>query len=156
MFKFYKRTDDGLLYHEAWANGSVVVEHWGRCGERGEAKEHMAENAEQVGRLLGTVANAALQAGFKPIPEKRMKMLIVEYPIENASSDALQRRHQLEDQFNELVGWLGIGHLDGGSIGSSTMEVALAVVDFDIAKAALETAAVDTPLAGFTRIYKMS
>jgi hypothetical protein len=156
MFKFYRRTDDGLLYREAWANGFNVVEHWGRCGERGEVKEHAAESSEQVALTLGSIANDALQAGFKPISEKRMKMLIVEYPIENAMSEAVQRRHQLEDQFNELVGWLGLGHLDGGSIGSGTMEVALVVVDFEIARVALEKATVGTVLAGFTRIYKMT
>jgi len=156
VFKFYKRTDDGLLYHEAWANGIVVVEHWGRCGERGEVKEHSTESADHVARVLGSIANEALQSGFKPIPEKRMKMLIVEYPIEQATPEALQRRHQLEDEFNQLIGWLGLGHLDGGSIGSGTMEVALAVVDFEIAKVALEKATAGTALAGFTRIYKMS
>jgi hypothetical protein len=84
-----------------------------------------------------------------------MELLIVEYPIDGMGSEAdLDRRHQLEDGFNELVGWLGLGILDGGSIGSGTMEVALLVVDFGIAKAALEARTVGTELAGFTRIYR--
>lgn len=156
MFKFYKRTSDSLLYHEAWANGAVVIEHWGRCGDRGETQEHPAEGADQTARVLGVIANAALKAGFKPISERKMAMLIVEYPIDDTTPETLQRRHQLEDQFNELIGWLGLGHLDGGSIGSGTMEVALEVVDFELAKAALEKATAGSELAGFSRIYKMA
>ena len=35
---------------------------------------------------------------------------------------------------NETLGWTGLGHTDGGSIGSGSMEVGCIVVDFDVAK----------------------
>jgi hypothetical protein len=85
-----------------------------------------------------------------------MPMLIVEYAIDAfGSSNDLDRRHKFEDSLNNLIGWLGLGHLDGGSIGSGTMGVALQVVDFAIAKRALEEASRNTDLGGFSRIYRM-
>jgi hypothetical protein len=157
MFKLYKRDMDGrLLYHEAWANGSSIVEHWGICGERGNTREHAAPTEPDIQRILDGLAEAARSRGYAPILEEDMELLVVEYSIDGMGSTAdLDRRHQLEDRFNELVGWLGLGELDGGSIGSGTMEIALIVVDFEIAKAALEAHAVGTGLAGFTQIYRV-
>jgi hypothetical protein len=84
-----------------------------------------------------------------------MKFLIVEYALDTwGTPDDLERRHKLEDQFDDLIGWLGLGHLDGGSIGSGTMEIALLVVDYGIAKAALERATKGTEMEGFTRICR--
>jgi len=56
---------------------------------------------------------------------------------------------------NHVTGWLGLGHCDGGSSGSGTMEVFCIVVDFALAKAALERELRDSPFAGFGRIYRM-
>ena len=39
---------------------------------------------------------------------------------------------------DEVLGWTGLGHTDGGSIGSGTMEVGCVVVDFEIAKKVIE------------------
>jgi len=32
----------------------------------------------------------------------------------------LDKRHKLEGVLNELLGWTGLGHVDGSSIGSGT------------------------------------
>jgi hypothetical protein len=152
MFKLYSRLGDRrLLYREAWVAGTRIVEHWGECGDRGQTKEH-----SYSGSTLQRLEQEARAAGYHPIPDDEMAMLIVEYLIDGFGSSAdLDRRHALEDEFNELVGWLGLGHLDGGSIGSGAMEVALMVVDFDIAKEANEKATALTTMAGFNRIYRM-
>lgn len=46
----------------------------------------------------------------------------------NVRSD-LKKRTRLEDHLNELLGWTGLGHCDGGSIGSGTLEACCLVVD---------------------------
>ena len=51
------------------------------------------------------------------------------------------------------MGWTGLGHCDGGSIGSGAMEACCFVVDFEIAKRVVAAALSDTPFADFTRIY---
>ena len=54
---------------------------------------------------------------------------------------------------DEVLGWTGLGHCEGGSIGSGTMEVCCFVVDFDIAKKVIETKLKDTEFADYTRIF---
>lgn len=156
MFKLYKReADRRLLYHEAWSAGAQVVEHWGVCGDRGETKAHPVADDREARRALQQLKKAAAARGYASIPESRMKMLVVEYPLDGWGSPSdLQRRHALEDGFNELIGWMGLGHLDGGSIGSGSMEIALMVVDFEIAKSALEAGVAGTPLEGFSSIRR--
>jgi hypothetical protein len=156
LFRLYKRDEEGrLLNHEAWSAGPHIVEHWGVCGDYGETKDHPVSSESDVQRTLQGLENAAYSKGYEPILEGDTDMLVVEYAIEgHGSTEDLDRRYVLEDGFNNLIGWLGLGELDGGSIGSGTMEVALTVVDFDIAKTALERNTIGTDLAGFTRIYR--
>lgn len=40
MLKLYKRIKRVLHYHEAWAYGAKIIEHWGIVGERGKTAEH--------------------------------------------------------------------------------------------------------------------
>jgi hypothetical protein len=54
---------------------------------------------------------------------------------------------------SETLGWTGLGHCDGGSIGSGTMEVCCFVVDFELAKQVVEKDLADTEFADYTRIY---
>ncbi len=54
---------------------------------------------------------------------------------------------------NETLGWSGLGHCDGGSIGSGTMEVCCFVVDFDIAKSVIEADLKSTEFDDYSRIY---
>jgi predicted DNA-binding WGR domain protein len=152
---FLRRSDAALLYVEAWYADGKVVEHWGTCGERGETREHEAPSEEEAARVLARLSKRARTKGYRPIPNSRMKMLIVEYVLDSwGSLEDLDRRHELQESFNALVGWLGLGHLDGGSIGSGSMEISLMVVDYAIAKAAIERATKGTEMAGFNRIYR--
>jgi hypothetical protein len=157
MFKRYKRQADGsLLYREAWAACDMVTEHWGTCGTRGEIEDHAVLNSESAQQVLDRLESAVASNGFEPIPIDDMVLLIIEYPIEgHGSAKDLERRHALEDAYNDLIGWLGLGQLDGGSIGSGSMEIALLVVDFDTAKAALEANVAGTEMDGFSQIYQV-
>ena len=65
----------------------------------------------------------------------------------------LDKRHKLEDKMNEVLGWTGLGHCDGGSIGSGSMEACCFVVDFDVAKNVIEKILKGTELENYTKIY---
>lgn len=54
---------------------------------------------------------------------------------------------------DETLGWTGLGHCDGGSIGSGTMEVAVVVVDVDLAKRVIAADLRGPPFQDYTRIY---
>ncbi|WP_346823269.1 hypothetical protein [Rapidithrix thailandica] len=45
---------------------------------------------------------------------------------------------------DRTLGWTGLGHTDGGSIGSGIMEVGCIVVDFELAKKLIEQDLKDT------------
>ncbi|MEN7550487.1 hypothetical protein AAG747_21385 [Rapidithrix thailandica] len=56
----------------------------------------------------------------------------------------MEKRHQLEERMDRTLGWTGLGHTDGGSIGSGIMEVGCIVVDFELAKKLIEQDLKDT------------
>jgi hypothetical protein len=132
--KFYKRRDAQLLYREAWIDGESVVEHVGVCGERGSVSQHPAAGPVRQREVIDAIAASAKADGFKAIPESRLVGLLVSKEISGmGTKDDLRRRHALEDFLNELTGWLGLGHCDGGSIGSGSMEAFCLVADYEIA-----------------------
>ena len=83
-----------------------------------------------------------------------MSYLEIEYIIEGfGTEEDLDKRHRLEEIMDEVLGWTGLGHTDGGSIGSGTMEVGCIVVDYEIAKKVIEENLKNTEFSNFSRIY---
>jgi hypothetical protein len=156
MFKLYMRDKGGkLLYREAWYSDKRVVEHWGECGDKGHTRDHVAPSVAEAKRIIARLKDAARTEGYKSIPRSRMATLVIEYPIAGFGTPGdVCRRHALEDHFDQLIGWLGLGHVDGGSSGSDSMEVFLVVVDFELAKSAIESATHNTDAGSFRRIYR--
>lgn len=65
----------------------------------------------------------------------------------------LDKRYELQSRMDETLGWTGLGHCDGGSIGSGTMEVCCIVIDYDLAKEVIEADLDKTEFADYKRIY---
>jgi hypothetical protein len=154
MLKLYKRINGVPHYHEAWCDGHTLCEHYGIVGERGATKQHPLTKGTDEEDAISTVLRPAAEAGFRPIAPEDHAVLLVEYAIDDMGTSAdLNKRHTLEDRLNETLGWLGLGHCDGGSIGSGTMEVCCFVVDFDIAKRCVAADLAATEFSDYTRIY---
>lgn len=154
MLKLYKRIRRVLHYHEAWADGTKVVEHWGIVGERGDTADRRRDKKLSAEKNLRQVLSKPLADGFKPIDIEDHHVLLIEYRVEGMGSTRdLSKRHALEDRMNELLGWTGLGNCDGGSIGSGTMEVCCFVVDVKIAKRVIEENLNGTRFADYIRIY---
>jgi hypothetical protein len=80
-------------------------------------------------------------------------ILEVVYPVVGFGTRAdLEKRHALQDRLNETLGWTGLGHVDGGSTGSGTMEVACFVVEPEVAKKVIEEDLRDTAFGDFSEI----
>ncbi|MFT5498305.1 MAG: hypothetical protein ACI9TH_003716 [Kiritimatiellia bacterium] len=155
MLKLYKGTGAEMHYCEAWIEGQVIIEHKGRIGTRGKTLEHkrLAKKSddENIRRILEPLVNGG---GYEPIADENHAVLLIEYAIEGVGTKAdLEKRHQLADRMNETLGWTGLGHCDGGSIGDGTMEACCYVVDFEVARKVIEEDLNDTPFADYTRIY---
>ena len=154
MLELYKRINGVLHYHEAWAAGGEIVEHWGVAGERGQSAEHKRTKKANAEKAVAAILEKAVAQGFAPLDEGHEATLIIEYAVDGFGTPAdLEKRHALEDRMNETLGWTGLGHCDGGSIGSGTMEVCCFVADFEVAKRVIEADLADTKFADFTRIY---
>ena len=148
--KLYKRHDGRLLYREAWLDGENVVEHAGVYGERGLTSERAAAGPVRQREVMDAIAADAKSEGFKAIPEGRLVGLLVSKDISGmGTKDDLRRRHALEDFLNEVTGWHGLGHCDGGSIGSGSMEAFCLVVEYKIAAEVIARELASSPFNDF-------
>lgn len=154
MQKLYKRIDGVLHYHEAWAAEGKIIEHWGVAGERGQTAEHKKPRLKSQESAISAVLKKAVAQGFAPLEELDESTLMIEYAVDDFGTPAdLEKRHALEDRMNETLGWTGLGHCDGGSIGSGTMEVCCFVADLEVARRVIAADLAGTKFADFTRIY---
>lgn len=155
MLKLYRRQGDRIThYHEAWAAKTAVTEHWGELGTRGAQRSHPLERRSDADEIIRRVLQAALDSGFEPIEADGHHVVLVEYNINGrfGTPEDLKKRHELEDHLNEILGWTGLGRVDGGSIGSGTMEVACLVVDVEVAKRVLADDLRGTKFGDYSRI----
>ncbi|OUS51104.1 hypothetical protein BM607_015245 [Shewanella sp. SACH] len=153
MLKLYKFTDTKKEYWETWDNddGSHTV-HWGELGTTGQSKEVKRSLLKKPEKIIQKEVDEMVSNGFRPIDDEFT--LLIEYAVDGmGSKEDVEKRHRLQDKMNETLGWAGLGHCDGGSIGSGTMEVCNYVVDFEVAKSVIENDLKGTEFENYTRIY---
>jgi len=139
-FKLYRHDGEALHYHEAWASDGEITEHWGLCGFEGDSLRHPYDSLAAGEKIMKAIKTRARQAGFSSLPPSRHRQLVIELPVDGfGTARDIDTRHKLEDHFNNRLGWLGLGHVDGGSTGSGSMEIFCIVPDFDIARTAVLT-----------------
>lgn len=158
VLKLYKNINNTLHYWETWDtdDGSAMI-HWGIVGETGEDKEVKSTLFSNYKKIVEKEINQKMKEGYAEVEAEDMDYFVVEYAVDGfGTEDDLAKRDRLEEKLNELLGWTGLGHIDGASIGTGTMEVDGATVDFAIAKAVIEKDLKDTEFGDFTRIYKTS
>ncbi len=130
MHKLYKHLADGLHYFEGWDRDGVAVIHTGRVGDRGVTKELQSENGESVETLLTRELSVAQHSGFMHIEQDAISTLLVQYRVDDwEPEEALDFRHLVEDVLSNSLGWVGVGHCDGGDIGQNRVNVWCKVVD---------------------------
>jgi predicted DNA-binding WGR domain protein len=157
MLKLYKLIDHKLHYWETWDKDSeTAIIHWGIVGQRGEDKEVSSESGSSFHAVVQKEIVEKQKEGYAEFDEDKIAFLEIEYKVDGFGTEKdLEKRYALENHLDELLGWTGLGHVDGGSIGSGSMEVGCAVVDFEIAKKVIEDNLVSTEFVGYTRIFRM-
>ncbi|MGV8091288.1 MAG: hypothetical protein AB2L24_05415 [Mangrovibacterium sp.] len=157
MLKLYKQIDNQLHYWETWdKDEKTAIVHWGIVGRRGQDKEVKSGLFSTFRKAVQKEIDEKLKEGYAEFDEDKMIFLEVEYKIDGFGTDQdLDKRHRLEVYLNELLGWTGLGHVDGGSIGSGTMEAGCVVVDFEIAKKVIEKDLKNTEFGDYSRIYRI-
>ncbi|MFT3870994.1 MAG: WGR domain-containing protein [Nibricoccus sp.] len=153
MIKLYRRNPDGIEYWETWENKGEHTVHWGRAGDRGKSETVRGSLFRSAEKTVTAQIAEKKKEGFQEIDD--LDTLMIEYAIDGMGTpEDLDKRHRLEERMGETLGWTGLGHCDGGSIGSGTMETCCFVVDFDIAAKVVAADLAGTEFANFTRIYK--
>jgi len=153
MIKLHRRKPDSFAYWETWEDKGEHSIHWGEVGDRGQSETIRDSFFRSAAKAIASRVAGKRQEGFEEIEE--LHPLIIEYAVDGMGSSAdLDQRHRLESRLNETLGWTGLGHCDGGSMGRGTMEVCCLIVDFDLAKKVVAADLAGTEFAHFTRIYE--
>ena len=157
MVKLYKNIDNKLNYWETWDKDTKTgIVHWGEVGTKGQDKEVKSGLMNNYANKIRKEMEQKVKEGFSEFDEDNYVFLEIEYKIDGFGTEQdLDKRHRLESKMNEVLGWTGLGHTDGGSIGSGTMEVGCIVVDFEIAKKVVEGSLKNTEFENYSRIFNM-
>ncbi|MGY0216322.1 hypothetical protein ACWJJH_02915 [Endozoicomonadaceae bacterium StTr2] len=154
MLKLYKFSDSKKEYWETWDNddGSHTV-HWGNLGETGETKTVKGSLLSKPEKVIQKEIDGLVADGYRPIIE--LQIVLVEYSVEGMGTKKdVDKRHRLESRMNETLGWAGLGHCDGGSIGSGSMEVCNMVVDVEIAIEVIKNDLKETEFSNYSRVFQ--
>lgn len=155
MLKLYKRVGNEILYWETWQKDEKTgVVHWGVVGQRGDYKEIKSSFFSNFRKEIQKQIDKQIEKGYAKIEDDDLFSLIIEFKVDGMGTlEDLDKRHRLENLMDEVLGWTGLGHSDGGNIGSGTMEVSCLVADFNIARDVIESELKDTEFADYARIY---
>lgn len=156
MKKLYFPKAQPEHYWEYWdsGDGSYIV-HWGMLGTEGESKTVQRRLLNSAKSEVEKLERDFVSKGYEEIAMEDHKVLLIEYAVEGfGNEDDLLKRHKLEEMMNEVLGWSGLGHCDGGSIGSGTMEVCCFVVNFETAQRVISEKLTDTDFSDYSRIYQ--
>ncbi|MCE3231372.1 MAG: hypothetical protein K0R76_569 [Alphaproteobacteria bacterium] len=155
MDTLYKNVQGKLNFWEAWnKDDNTAIVHWGVVGERGKTKEVRSTFLSSHTKKIKKEREEQLQDGYKKISIDEQEVLLIEYKVDGMGTpEDISKRHALQNKMQETLGWTGLGHCDGGSIGSGTMEVCCYVVSFELAKRAIEKDLKDSEFSDYSRIY---
>jgi predicted DNA-binding WGR domain protein len=129
MLKLYK-AGNTPRYWEAWSTTNEVTIHWGNVGENGETREIQLRTGENPNSIIEREAKQPKSEGYRKISSSKLSRLVIQYQVDGmGSTNDLDKRIKVEELMNELLGWKGLGHCDGGDLGSGTMNVFCFVVD---------------------------
>lgn len=157
MIKLYKEIDHKLHYWETWDKDTKTgIVHWGEVGTQGQNLEIKSGILQSYASKIRKQKDQKIEEGYAAFDDDKYAFLEIEYKIDGFGTEQdLDKRHRLEGKMNEVLGWTGLGHTDGGSIGSGTMEVGCMVVDYETAKKVVEESLKDTEFENYSRIFNM-
>jgi len=155
MLKLYKKNDNNVHYWETWnKDEKTAIVHWGIIGQRGQDKEVKSGLFSNFKKEIQKEIDKLVDDGYEQVDIDEHYTLLIEFVVDGMGTpEDLNKRTCLQERMDSTLGWAGLGHCDGGSIGSGTMEVCCFVIDFDIAKSVIEQDLKDTEFSDYTRIY---
>jgi predicted DNA-binding WGR domain protein len=154
VIKLYKKQDGVLYYWETWnrtpKNATI---HWGVVGERGSVETVRATSQVKFAALIQEKVNEKRAEGYAESSTETL--LEIEYEAKTMSPVRLKKLHRLCERLDQLMGWTGLGYLDGNGIGFGKMDVTVVVVDYEIAKRVIIADLEDTEFARYLKISRI-
>ena len=134
MYKVIKRTEDEFLYHEVWEEEGMIVEHFGELGDPGERRIHPIPPDSDEDQIMESILRPLVTKGFKEAEDEELVRVHVAQARTGRGDDAdLEKRHELEDQLDDLLGETGLGHCDGGEFSEERVVAFCFVINAAIA-----------------------
>lgn len=128
MLKLYMSSEAPTRYWETWESDGVITVHAGVLGQVGEVSR--IPRSKAAARVVENQAARLRAQGYAEIENEALFTLSIQYRLAGwGSSEDLNKRHRVEELMDECLGWTGLGHCDGGDIGSGDMNVCCLVVD---------------------------
>ncbi|MCB9164519.1 MAG: hypothetical protein H6592_08810 [Flavobacteriales bacterium] len=158
MDKLYKFENGCIYYWEAWeTDGKRAIIHWGEVGHRGEHSEIRPGLLVGLAQKIAKHVKSMESSGYRRFSDRELKMLVIVFSVEGwGTAKDLDKRYQIERRLDQLLGWHGLGHVDGGSIGSGTMEIDCLVIDFDIAERVIRGYLLEEGFTDFKEIKRLT
>ena len=154
MIKLYKEQDGVLYYWETWnRTPKSATIHWGVVGERGEVKFVRTTSQAKLAALVQEEVYKKREEGYTE--SNTEALLEIEYVAKTMSPARLKKLHRLGERLDQLMGWTGLGHLDGNGIGFGKMDITVVVVDYEIAKRVIAADLEDTEFGRYLSISKV-
>ena len=155
MLKLYKNINGRLHYWETWdKDDKTGTVHWGEVGDKGQMKDVKSGLFSNFRKEIQKEIDQKLSDGYQQFDDMEQFTLLIEFKVDGMGTpEDVERRTRLQSKMDETLGWTGLGHCDGGSIGSGTMEVCCFVIDFDIAKKVIADDLIKTEFSDYTRIF---
>ena len=153
--KLYKTVENEIHYWETWdINEKKGATNTGLIGKEGDYKEIKSGLLSNFRKTIQKEIDRHCADGFHEVDIEQHYTLLIEFSVDRMGTEQdVEKRTRLQDHMNEMLGWNGLGHCDGGSIGSGTMEVCCFVIDFEIAKNVIEKNLKETEFSDYLRIY---
>jgi hypothetical protein len=130
VIKLYKKNGGIIEYWEIWQNGRDLIIHRGGIGDRGTAHSWHVTSDIDLAREMRRLAGVRLDEGFAEVPSARMAEVMLRRSVDGFSTESERDgRHALEDALDDVLGWTGNGHVDGGDAGDSELSVYCFVID---------------------------
>ena len=128
MQKLYLTSVTPTLYWETWERDGTLTVHDGILGQLGEVSSFA--HSKDAARIVSNRAAQLRTQGYAEITGEELYTLSIRYILAGwGAPEDLDKRHRVEEIMDECLGWTGLGHCDGGDIGSGDMNVCCLVVD---------------------------
>ncbi|WP_419175097.1 hypothetical protein [Desulfosediminicola sp.] len=153
MIKLYRLTEELREYWETWQHddGSQIV-HWGELGTKGMTRFVKDSFFSKAEKKVKKEIESLQRQGFRELEPEWLVM--IEYGLNGLDGEkALEKRYLIQDRMNQVLGWTALGHCDGGSIDTNSIEITNLVIDAELAKTVIAAELADTDFKDYLKIY---